>query len=394
MRSTTTARLSSECLSWFEDWFQEDLSSIRIVLYPSRSQSCTAYRPKAFTDGSNIYIADSILDAAASEIENLLAHEFAHAVQKRRALTLRRSRHYRQPSAFILEREAHYAGAAFSLGERCPTLSADHRPEIRAWGPAGHYYSVYFISRFAGLPDPTAEQLAFFAQMPDQVTNLDAIIAGTAFAVWALTPPAHRTAMGPAGERAIDIARGAHCLTGNPGGIETKRRLEVLKGTPHIDQLRGIFAFGLGLHPLGDSYAHRTGDSDSAPMYSAPMGHAFAERIWKLGKDVDSLCIHSGLYKRYCADMLAVIGAKFNVLAKPLLDSRQTELNKLLDVVCSAPSEDKQITLLQNFYPDKKGSYRPEKDPMPWEKFALLHARQVTPRMGQEAQVLIDSWGD
>jgi hypothetical protein len=297
-----------------------------------------------------------------------------------------------------LEREAHIAAGAFSRGEECTTLSADASPEMRSWGPAGHYYTVYFISRLAGLPDATAEELAFFAQTPDQVTGLDAIVAGEAFTIWALVPPAHRIAMGPAGARAIKIAEGAHCLNGNQGGIETKHRIAILKGID-VKDARGRFAFGLALHALGDSYAHRTGDTDGATLYRAPFGHffggkGFVEQVWKYGKDVDNICKRAVLYRQYCCDMLAVISEKFHPLGKAALESLQSGLNQLLDPVCSASDEAKQVRLLSLFYPDKSDSYKPEKEhPMPWQDFVMRHPRRVAPWMGQAAQILIDDWG-
>ena len=398
MSAFAAAQLDSVLLCRFQDWFQEDLSLIQVFLYPSSPKTCAVCQSKAFTVGSNIYLADSIFRNTARQTEHLLAHEFAHAVQKQRARSLRRPRHCQQPSPLDLEREAHVAGAAFSRGESCPTLSPDVSPEKRAWGPAGHYYSVYFVSRLVGLSDSTAEQLAFFAQMPDQVMNLDAIVAGEAFTVWALVPPAHRTAMGPAGERAIIIEKGIHCLNGNPGGLETKRRIAILKSIPHATEPRGRFAFGLGLHALGDSYAHRTGDSDSAPLYFAPYGHLFGgkgfiEQVWKLGKDVDNISKRSGLYRQYCSDMLAVICEKLHPIGKTAVESLQSGLNQMLDPVCSTPDQDKQIQLLRNFYPDKSDRYQPEdEEPMLWQDFVMRHPRQVAPWMKQEAQRLIDKW--
>jgi hypothetical protein len=398
MRALAAARLDSALFCRFQDWFQEDLSSIHVYLYPSSPKACAVCQGKAFTVDSNIYLADSILRNTARQTEHLLAHEFAHAVQKQRARSLRRPWHCCQPSPLDLEREAHIAGAAFSRGESCPRLSPDASPEKRAWGCAGHYYSVYLVSRLAGLSDSTAEQLAFFAQMPDQVTNLDAVVAGKAFTVWALVPPAHRTAMGPAGERATKIEEGLHCLTGNPGGLETKHRIAILESIPHATESRGRFAFGLGLHALGDSYAHRTGDSDDAPLYSAPYGHLFGgkgfiEQVWKLGKDVDNISKRSVLYRQYCSDMLAVICEKLHPIGKAAVESLQRGLNQMLAPVCSTPDEDKQIQLLRNFYPDKSDQYQPEDEqPMFWQDFVRRHPSQVAPWMEREAQRLIDNW--
>lgn len=67
------------------------------------------------------------------------------------------------------------------------------------------------------------------------------------------------------------------------------------------------FSFGLGLHALSDSYAHRRGDSSN---FVAPIGHGFAgktfdERVMKLGTEIDNISENTICIPSIAIDCLA-----------------------------------------------------------------------------------------
>src|SRR5262249_16808974 len=83
--------------------------------------------------------------------------------------------------AAALEGEAHAAAAVVASGGhfRCTLPDRIERP--RCWGEAGHYYTVYFILLAVRLSNPTPPQLAFYAQLPDEVQELDAVHLGSKY---------------------------------------------------------------------------------------------------------------------------------------------------------------------------------------------------------------------
>jgi hypothetical protein len=289
-------RLSPLIIEQFEDWFRESLSRIRLFGFLRPSTTQLHQSPFALATSDAIFLSDLALRSGSVVQSMVLAHELAHVVQKRRA-----ERMVSKPAQApieILEREADQVARAFSLNESCPQLSPDFEDSCRFWGPAGHYYTVYFIGREAGLVDAVAEQLAFCAQLPDQVSDLAAVVAGEGFASMALMTPAMKKASLRGDEMDLynlqyHFQAGLHCLNGHPGVNETKRRLIFLRNISKLDAM-GVFIFGLGLHALGDSYAHRNGDGPGAILFQGPMGHLLRgnnpyEAIIKLGTEVDNL---------------------------------------------------------------------------------------------------------
>jgi hypothetical protein len=115
--------------------------------------------------------------------------------------------------------------------ERSFLVTADPTNLPRFWGPEGHYYTVYLMALTAGVSDSTASALAFYAQMPDQVRDWDAVVAGKAWAetvtVRAVLPVSGRLITRPL-EPHIDVQKGLHCLTGNNAKAETAFRSRIL----------------------------------------------------------------------------------------------------------------------------------------------------------------------
>lgn len=257
----------------------------------------------------------------------ILAHEVAHLCQQRRP----------GPAApRAAEAEARLAAAAVLAGGRfAPRIALDPRMPA-CWGEAGHYYTVYFCALAAGILDPVAYRLAFWTQMADEIDELNAVPAGiemvaedvtswpsdlmdsaaAAFAnlenaivnrVLADVPGGQyfmRPQAIPRRERSdayftwLNVQQGLHALTGRECEAETRRRVEItLSYRPFAGQ---EFEFGLSLHPLGDSFAHR--DDANGRMFAPPLGHG------PHGHEPDVLGEHRrALYRRYVATLHQVL---------------------------------------------------------------------------------------
>ncbi len=203
----------------------------------------------------------------------VLAHEFAHVLQQRR----HRAGQPASPTPLI-EAEAFAAACAVKAGQQTTIRVALDPREPAAWGEGGHYYTVYFAMLAAGVDEGVALRTAFYSQMGDEVSDLDAVKAGVGYVIRKAQQkdtPGFFTLMadaenyGPAVKQDpfvnLDIQQGLHTLTGELAELETLKRLAImLNADPQkID-------FGLAIHAFGDSFAHRNGDY----MYKGPVGHA------------------------------------------------------------------------------------------------------------------------
>ncbi|HET9767521.1 MAG TPA: SpvB/TcaC N-terminal domain-containing protein [Thermoanaerobaculia bacterium] len=174
------------------------------------------------------------------------------------------------------------------------------------YGEAGHYYTVYFVSLAAGFDHAKAARNAVYAQLPDEVRQLDAIEVAEDYGIFGvaavLTSVAARQRVSAAGIRELsrlkdqlDVVQGGlHALTG--GDIATERDL-TRKGI--AQSAPGSLRFGLLLHRLGDTYAHA--EPGTGRMYPAQIGHAWA------GKSPDQIHQRPDVYGAYVRDLFAVL---------------------------------------------------------------------------------------
>jgi hypothetical protein len=231
----------------------------------------------------------------------LLAHEVAHVLQKR----LRRLSPHRQVDTkgrlSRLEREANDAARSLVLGKRCSELSPDPDDCGRAFGPVGHYYTVYFICLAAGLSPGAASELAFYAQIADQIWEIDAteVILKWSATYWKRTqedsePWLKQHIKGHTPKRShlddwlkryverdiilmmqcpLDfvaiVQRGLHCLTGGLSFEEASYRSKRLEA----GNIGEPVSYGLAIHAFGDSFAHRI-RGDERRLYLTGAGHA------------------------------------------------------------------------------------------------------------------------
>ncbi len=237
----------------------------------------------------------------------VLRHELAHIAQQRLW------RGHAVPTAWT-ELEAH-AVAAGHLGRARLPLDP---MQPACWEEVGHYYTVYYVLFAAGVRDDLARQIAFYAQLPDEVSELDATRAGYSFAATSLALSASMSStyammhQAPRSfddlTRSLNIQRGLHALTGGNCETETTRRTGILR---NINPVQNPLDFGLALHAFGDSYAHRV--AGGLRMYSPVLGHAsdtlasWGERRGHLPEmHVHPDAIgphHAALYVRYATDL-------------------------------------------------------------------------------------------
>jgi hypothetical protein len=290
----------------------------------------------------------------------VLAHEVAHLVQQRRGVA--------QGPMPDPEAEAHAAAHA-ALAGRPFRIHAAIDPRVPAcWGEAGHYYTVYFVALAAGVDPAIAARLAFWTQMADEIDELNAVPAGIAMVLEdAKSIPSDRWAefsahaanveidiwnhllsqvpgggsmmksrAYPAYERSEqywtwrNVQRGLHALTGRECEAETKRRVAFSGACRPLNGQE--FEFGVSLHPLGDSFAHR--DDKAGTMFAPPLGHG------PHGHEPDVLGNHRRvLYRRYVGTLHQVITRGFGT-ANAARVSEADSVAALDTIIPPAPSPD------------------------------------------------------
>ncbi len=302
MTGPFSSMLHREDRGRLESCLGQDLSGVRLVRQPHFPR----WRPVlGSSSGEEVYVAPGLPPLLRLAV---LAHEAAHVVQRRRAQVGVGA----AGSADALEAEADGAARAMLEGARADCRLADCGGVPRAWGVVGHYYTVLFVMLAVGVEKNLAGRQAFYAQMPDLVREFDATFAGGRLVV----VPA--VTAGSLKSRQMDadytVQEGLHCLTGGHADKETKYRTDVLANAS-LDSL----AFGVGLHPFGDSYAHRVLSSPSV-LYSRGMGHLVdASRP-------DDISTRADLYVRYGLDLYDVVANKSEVRnAKRLIERAGVE---------------------------------------------------------------------
>lgn len=372
--------IDSHLLPLMEDLFGRNLRHIRL----HRSKQCLeanqALGSVAFVVGQHICLRPGIDSTMGPLYLRVLAHELTHVVQKE--LGARHRCATATPCA-ELEAEANEIADTIMSGRPVNPRLYDPSPEPRCWGPAGHYWTIYFVCIAAGLEKQEAMDNAFYAQMPDQVDELDATQEG--FAFFENYP---RVFMGDAGAdrvlRTKAVQMGLHALSGWSSEYETKYRTNILKTLNP-----GSFEFALALHPFGDSFAHRLVNGGER-MYYGPIGHLqqanvadCTQLLQKRGLEaacldsaygVDNMNRRDNLYPNYGL-------ALYDVLVKTWGSTPVAERSKVEDYlyeVMSEAEEDAQALKLRILAAKLSnvvhGDYDPNDEPcVPWKKFHANH---------------------
>jgi hypothetical protein len=301
-RQQTRTRPTGPTRGWLEHGFGQDFGEVRLHIW---SAGFPWPRARACTIGAAVHIRERDYQPDTPFGRNLLAHEFAHIVQKRLPLRERSDRLRSGARVRRLEAEAAAAAGAVVAGRRVRCRVVDEPTVPRFWGFAGHYYTVYFVLLAAGIDNLTAARMAFYSQMPDQVKELAATSAGIdLFATLAkskvLNVFDHSKAMARAERvtRDYEVQEGLHCLTGGSSTAETNIRGGRLRSLPF-----GSFAFGIALHPYGDSFAHRQLHHGEL-MYDPGIGHALD------GHCPDHIQERRDLYLQYVEGLYDIVAAR------------------------------------------------------------------------------------
>jgi hypothetical protein len=333
-------------LQWLEDGLGERFADVDLHVRGAR----------AYAAPGRVVVPESVMGRAATPASRLvLAHEFAHVAQFRRATSAAA-----HAPAGELEAEAAQAAVALAGGRthRCRMAAA---PGAQlAWGVAGHYYTVYFVLLAAGLEPVMAKTLAFYAQMPDQVDELDATSAGVDMMVSVRDAPVLRD---------IQIQMGLHALTGGDAEQETAGRATRLKSAP-----LGSFEFGLALHAYGDSYAHRQ-ISHPARMYDPGFGHAVEYIHFRDAHSPDFTNRRSLLFKRYGTELFDLVRTMPGVGSARMNTST---VGSAMDSITAVDGDSAQIATVRAMtlyaLQQKMDPYRPEAEKLqPWESFRGAH---------------------
>src|SRR4051794_39351875 len=169
MTSTTILDLQSRM--FLEQGFGEDFGSVTLSSLPC---GCFPEGAMACTVGDWVFVNQSTYRHGTALGRRVLAHELAHVVQKRRGGRAKTASASSPAHRWRVEAEAAAAAECVESGGRFTCVIADEPDQPRFWGPLGHYYTVYFVMLAAGVKNKLAHKLAYYTQLPDLVTDLDA----------------------------------------------------------------------------------------------------------------------------------------------------------------------------------------------------------------------------
>jgi hypothetical protein len=279
------------------------------------------------------------------------------------------------------------------------------------WGEAGHYYTVYYVSLAAGFDEGTAYRNAFYAQMPDEVEELDAkhlliqsaltkLIVDTsgpgvtfrlyesvkqgvtnafidtfngiqsAYGQSVVTAAPPLTSYQRMEKQLNDVHNGIHVLTGGRALEERSYRADNLQkmkpGTPE---------FGINLHAFGDSYAHTQMDNANR-LYHTGLGHA------RHTTTPDEIEHRQGIYLQYVIQLyrnLADIAKRQGLT--PLLPENEVLL--IAREVSLQKDSDAQIALIRKMTAGMMGVTMSGHQP---EKEGLFSMEQYGERYPQEIE--------
>lgn len=362
-------------LARMESSFETSIRDVRLHFSSASLAANEALGSLAFTIENHICFAREPDSFSGKEFSSLLAHELTHVAQKRKG------RHgcgstQRDSSEALLEQEACATSVAVLQGLPVTALSPDPSPSPRLFGPAGHYYTTFYLSLAVGFDYDMAAQIAFFTQLADQVAELDAVVAGFCWwgeygeSVFAGVPeffvklfgkPNLETRRGRFRQSVLDVLHedqdwwinqmvrawtvqaGLHALTGGDAHAETDKRLRILSRLE-----AGTLGFGLGIHALGDSYAHRDLHHGSK-MYGPPLGHSVeAINEWARGvrhgdsHHPDMIHERPDIYSWYVEDLYGALRKKCTFRDPIPLKDLQADLKDVSD----CKTEDEQIAAI------------------------------------------------
>jgi len=406
VRAATADRgstLDSHLRSVMEDGFGMSLRHVRIHRTQESMAANRALGSLAFAVNGHICLGPGFDASLGPVFPYVVCHELVHVMQKERGRTCGRA--FAGPDLIAdLEAEADEVACQILSGGRGFQITPDPSPEPRCWGPAGHYYTVFLAAMMAGLSGEDCKSNAFYAQMPDQVTELDAIPAGTDWGKRLFHHGSDWNADRMVVDRNVQV--GLHALSGWSAEAETSYRKKILAGLEP-----GSFEFGLALHPFGDSYAHRILNGGER-MYKAPVGHlveanlqdATIPHLLNGAHRPDRMELRPTLYREYGLALYDMFIERWQIrMDRDTKEQRRRRFEAFLDVISSQTSEDSQINKMGEIKDFDGGmelrvlnAYFPEMDDeVPWEQFILtarLNSQGLAPDLLDRALGCAEDW--
>ncbi|MEX8518449.1 MAG: SpvB/TcaC N-terminal domain-containing protein [Leptothrix sp. (in: b-proteobacteria)] len=191
------------------------------------------------------------------------------------------------------------------------------------WAELGHYYTVLLTSLAVGKDLDSSLKLAFYAQLPDEVANTDAVANAPMSILSNLVGGSDKGT-----PRAVQV--GLHALTGMGSADETSFRRERVQKSDYD------FELGAALHAFGDSYSHRRLD-DESKMYSPGVGHGGDKT------HPDEVACRPKLFKEYAIDLYETLSKRLGNRTARL--SRE-QFEKIIVKVAADATETAQIKTL------------------------------------------------
>lgn len=186
------------------------------------------------------------------------------------------------------------------------------------YAEAGHFYTTYAVAIAAGMDQSRAYRVAYYSQLPDEASQLDAI-EQTKSATKAVGTPlqqmwrhltSDKAATDAAGKAVKDMSnvhRNLHFLRGS-NDSEIKGARAGLAGAISNGSFKEDWQLGFAIHTLGDTYAH-TKDLGGGKEggYPTLTGHG------EDGIRPDSIgqnAFNQGKYEKYARELYTSLGGK------------------------------------------------------------------------------------
>lgn len=173
--------------------------------------------------------------------------------------------------------------------ERLKEKYKSNNPAIK-YGPAGHLYTTYFVTKTALGDIDRAYEIAYFSQLPDEEKWFSATYAF--FTPWR--------------SESREIMKFQHALHGGDQ-IDVLETRDNLKRLIQFDESLKDYQIGLIIHAYADSYAHTTVTKGGRlKAYGYIWGH-----LWH-GHDPDLIAYDPPKYREYTCDLFKALSRKNN----------------------------------------------------------------------------------
>lgn len=230
----------------------------------------------------------------------------------------------------------------------------------------GHYYTVYYTSLAVGTKEETAYRHALLAQMPDEVSRMDAtnmqIKEMNGFPEYDFN---NRQRWVPIKER-YAMQYGLHSLPGNQleRAVKTSAYQRAWTTTKLNNERIDSIEFGLLLHRLGDSYAHSRIGNESI-MYQVTSGSSMNPGNMGTGRndyghlsdmhDPDFPFLRQNLFYSYLQNLYNVLANKLGETANAGYRRQHFTPKTFLDIKSIFLNIFSQIKQKENkFYEDQR----------------------------------------